>query len=105
MSVDDPAHTQEVTVSKSGQTTIPKHMREVSGIDAPGTVLVTLRDDGSILIEPAPTVDDLVGFAGLTEGDGPRVTEQLRAKRQQDKQTDERTVREEFADVFSADAE
>lgn len=68
MSVDDPAHTQEVTVSKSGQATIPKHMREVSGIDAPGTVLVTLRDDGSILIEPAPTVDDLVGFAGSTEG-------------------------------------
>jgi AbrB family looped-hinge helix DNA binding protein len=50
-----------IRVSQKGQATIPKPLREKFGIETPGEVFV-YEDDGRIVIEPVPSVDELHGI-------------------------------------------
>jgi AbrB family looped-hinge helix DNA binding protein len=52
---------KRIRVTDRGQVTIPKEMRDATGIAAPGDVIVRRRDSGAVLIEPVPTVEDLHG--------------------------------------------
>ena len=49
-----------ISVSKKGQATIPKELREQFGIEAPGKVLVR-EVDGRIVVEPLPSVTEMRG--------------------------------------------
>ncbi len=50
-----------VRVSRKGQATIPKALREKFGIETPGEVFVYEEDD-RIVIEPVPSPDELHGI-------------------------------------------
>lgn len=52
-----------VSVSPNGQATIPKAFREKLGIEAPGRVCFRETEDGEIVLERVPTVDEMKGFA------------------------------------------
>ena len=49
-----------IRVSPKGQATIPKRLRDRFGIDAPGRVFIH-EEDGKIVVEPLPSVDDMQG--------------------------------------------
>ncbi len=46
-----------IRVSKKGQATIPKDLRERFGIETPGKVLIR-EEGGKIVVEPLPSVED-----------------------------------------------
>jgi AbrB family looped-hinge helix DNA binding protein len=71
-----------IRVSKKGQATIPKPLRERFGIEAPGKVLIR-EEDGKIVVEPLPSVEDMQGVhAGHYEtGD---VLDYLREMKEED---------------------
>jgi AbrB family looped-hinge helix DNA binding protein len=73
-----------IRVSKKGQATIPKDLRERFGIETPGKVLIH-EEGGKIVVEPLPSVEAMQGVhAGqYEEGD---VLEYLQAMKEQDKQ-------------------
>jgi AbrB family looped-hinge helix DNA binding protein len=48
-------------VSRKGQATIPKRLREKFGIETPGEVFV-YEDQGRIVVEPVPDAEDLHGI-------------------------------------------
>jgi len=50
-----------VRVSKKGQTTIPKALREKFDIDAPGRVRFRETEESEIVVEPVPHPSDLRG--------------------------------------------
>lgn len=55
-------HPQKVVrISRKGQATIPKALREKFGIETPGEVFV-YEDEGRIVIEPVPSGTDLHGI-------------------------------------------
>jgi AbrB family looped-hinge helix DNA binding protein len=67
-------------VSSKGQTTIPKHLREKYGIDAPGEVLIT-ESEGRIVVEPLPSLSDLRGIhSGVDDA-----TERVRRHREKER--------------------
>jgi len=82
-----------IRVSKKGQATIPKDLRERFGIKTPGKVLIH-EAEGKIVVEPLPSVEDMQGaHAGRFEkGD---VLEHLREM----KATDRQLERERDADL------
>jgi antitoxin PrlF len=49
-----------IRVSKKGQATIPKELRERFGIETPGKVLIH-EEDGQIVVEPLPSVEEMQG--------------------------------------------
>ncbi|MFB6309247.1 MAG: AbrB/MazE/SpoVT family DNA-binding domain-containing protein [Haloarculaceae archaeon] len=49
-----------IHVSKKGQATIPKELRERFGIETPGRVYIH-EEDGKIVVEPLPSVDEMRG--------------------------------------------
>jgi AbrB family looped-hinge helix DNA binding protein len=70
-------------VSKKGQATIPKELRERFGIDTPGKVLIH-EEDGKIVVEPLPSVEEMQGVhAGRYEKG--EVLEHLREMNDEDK--------------------
>lgn len=73
-----------IRVSKKGQATIPKELRERFGIDTPGKVLIH-EEDGKIVVEPLPPVEEMQGVhAGRYEqGD---VLDHLQEMKDEDKQ-------------------
>lgn len=73
-----------IRVSKKGQATIPKELRERFGIETPGKVLIH-EAEGKIVVEPLPPVEDMRGVhAGRFEkGD---VLEHLQEMKTEDKQ-------------------
>jgi AbrB family looped-hinge helix DNA binding protein len=77
-----------IRVSKKGQATIPKYLRERFGIETPGKVIVR-EADGKIVVEPLPSVEAMQGVHADSYKEG-LVTEHLRAM----KETDKRTERE-----------
>ena len=79
-STNDP---KVVRVSRKGQATIPKGLREKFGIETPGEVFV-YEEQGRIIIEPVPSPDELHGIhAGEHErGD---VLEQVRELKDEEK--------------------
>lgn len=73
-----------IRVSKKGQATIPKELRERFGIETPGKVLIH-EEDGKIVVEPLPSVEEMQGVhAGRYEkGD---VLKHLQEMKKEDKQ-------------------
>ena len=72
-----------IRVSKKGQATIPKKLRERFGIDTPGKVLIH-EEDGKIVVEPLPSVEEMQGVhAGRYEKG--EVLEYLREMTDEDK--------------------
>lgn len=51
---------KRVKVTRHGQTTIPKEVREKFGIDV-GSVLEVLTTEDSIVYRPVPRLEDLAG--------------------------------------------
>lgn len=49
-----------IRVSKKGQATIPKELRERFGIETPGKVLIH-EAEGKIVVEPLPSVEEMQG--------------------------------------------
>lgn len=85
---DDDDERMTVSVSSSGQATIPKAFREKLGIEAPGQITFRETESGDIVLERVPTVDEMQGFAARTgeaETDTP-ASELLRGKRANEKQ-------------------
>lgn len=73
-----------IRVSKKGQATIPKDLRERFGIDTPGRVYIH-EEDGKIVVEPLPSVDEMQGIhAGHYEKG--EVLDHLREMKEEDKQ-------------------
>lgn len=73
-----------VRISQKGQATIPKALREKFGIETPGEVFV-YEDEGRIIIEPVPTLEELHGIhAGEHDpGEVLAKVEELRAEEAQ----------------------
>lgn len=72
-----------IRVSKKGQATIPKELRERFGIETPGQVLVH-EEDGKIVVEPLPSVEEMQGVhAGRYEKG--EVLDHLEAMKERDK--------------------
>ena len=72
-----------IRVSKKGQATIPKELRERFGIETPGKVLIH-EEEGKIVVEPLPSVEDMQGVhAGRYEKG--EVLEHLREMKDGDK--------------------
>lgn len=86
-----------IRVSKKGQATIPKDLRDQFGIETPGKVLIH-EEEGRIVVEPLPAVDEMQGaHAGRYEkGD---VLKHLHTMKDEDKQLeregDERRERQQ----------
>jgi AbrB family looped-hinge helix DNA binding protein len=49
-----------IRVSRKGQATIPKDLRERFDIETPGKVLIR-EEDGKIVVEPLPSVEEMQG--------------------------------------------
>lgn len=71
-----------IRVSKKGQATIPKELRERFGIETPGRVLVR-EEDGKIVVEPLPSVEEMRGVHAGRYEEG-EVLEHLEAMRAED---------------------
>lgn len=58
------AEFSHIPVSTQGQVTLPKPIRERLGVKAGGSTRINfvIRMDGTIVIEPEPTVDSLFGI-------------------------------------------
>lgn len=65
-----------VKVSRKGQATIPKGLREKFGIETPGEVFV-YESDGRIVIEPVPSAEELHGIHA-SDHDRSEVVERVR---------------------------
>jgi AbrB family looped-hinge helix DNA binding protein len=73
-----------IRVSRKGQATIPKELRERFGIETPGKVLIH-EEDGKIVVEPLPSPEEIQGVhAGRYEKG--EVLEHLREMTEEDKQ-------------------
>lgn len=71
-----------IRVSKKGQATIPKDLRERFGIETPGKVLIH-EEEGKIVVEPLPSVEEMQGVhAGRYEKG--EVLEHLREMKDED---------------------
>jgi len=64
-------------VSRKGQATIPKPLREKFGIETPGEVFV-YEDDGRIVVEPVPSLEDLQGIHASDDREEGAITEAVR---------------------------
>ncbi|OTF02624.1 AbrB/MazE/SpoVT family DNA-binding domain-containing protein [Halorubrum sp. SD612] len=81
-----------VRVSRKGQATIPKGLREKFGIETPGEVFV-YEDEGRIVVEPVPSPDELHGIHAEGHERG-EATERLRELRDEEERREaERTER------------
>lgn len=78
---------ETVSVSSSGQATIPKRFRDKLGIEAPGQVMFRETEDGEIVVERVPSADEMRGFASRSgeASTDMAASELLREKRAADK--------------------
>jgi antitoxin PrlF len=83
---------QTVTVTRSGQATIPKEIREQLGIPVPGKVRFVLDEEGNVEIEKIPRPSELKGMgAGASDEQFPG-TRRLRTERERDRDREERLM-------------
>lgn len=76
-----------VRVTKKGQATIPKKLREKFGIETPGEVFI--YDEGDrIIIEPVPSAEELHGIHAGEHEPG-EILERVREVKSEEKQRDE----------------
>jgi len=61
--VNDEDEWYVVSLSRKGQATIPKELRDRHGIEPGGKVRVRENDEGEIVVEPVPTLREFRGAA------------------------------------------
>ena len=79
-----------VRVSRKGQATIPKALREEFGIETPGEVFV-YEEDGRIIVEPVPTLEELHGIHAADRESG-EILERVRELRDEEERREEATA-------------
>ena len=73
-----------ICVSRKGQATIPKGLRERFGIETPGKALIH-EEKGKIVVEPLPSVEEMQGVhAGRYEKG--EVLQHLQEMKEEDRQ-------------------
>lgn len=72
-----------VRISRKGQATIPKALRERFDIEAPGEVFV-YEDEGRLVLEPVPSGEELHGIHASDAEPG-EVLERTRDLRERDR--------------------
>jgi len=68
-----------VSLSRKGQATIPKELREKHGIEPGGKVRIRENEEGEIVIEPVPTLRAFRG-AATTDASGTSILEDERER-------------------------
>ncbi|WP_239638901.1 MULTISPECIES: AbrB/MazE/SpoVT family DNA-binding domain-containing protein [Halorubrum] len=79
-----------MNLSQKGQATIPKELREKHGIEPGSRVRIRENEQGEIVVEPLPSLEDFRG-AATTEQRGTAI---LRAERKADKERSHRLERD-----------
>ena len=79
-----------VSLSQKGQATIPKELREKHGIEPGSRVRIHENDQGEIVVEPLPSLQDFRGAATTEE----RGTAILREERKADEERSQRLGRD-----------
>jgi len=69
--------TQEVVVTRRGQTTIPQEIRKKLGIRQ-GTRLIVETEGGKIVFSKAPSIFDLAGKSKMTKDEAFRLLDKMR---------------------------
>jgi AbrB family looped-hinge helix DNA binding protein len=72
-----PIITQEVTVTRRGQTTIPQEIRKKPGIRE-GTRLTMGTENGKIVFSKTPSVFDLAGKSKMTKDEAVKLLDKMR---------------------------
>lgn len=85
-----PTEPKVVRVSRKGQATIPKGLREKFGIETPGEVYV-YEERGRIVIEPVPSPDELHGIHAGKHEPG-ELLERVREARDEEKRREAERV-------------
>ncbi len=92
MSVAEEIIDQTVSVTRNGQATIPKEIREKLGISAPGKVRFKLDEHQELTVEKVPHPSEFKGM-GADSTEGPyAATRELRSERQKEKERDDRLL-------------
>jgi len=77
--MSETADGRTVRVSEDGRATIPKDLREESGIETPGRVRFRRNEDGEIVVEPVPRPSEMRGVGRENvEGDVEEVLQEIR---------------------------
>jgi len=87
-----------VRVSRKGQATIPKPLREKYGIETPGEVFV-YEEDGRIVLEPVPSLDELHGIHAGDHEPGEVLAKVREAREEERRREAERAERLRPADT------
>ena len=72
-----PIMTQEVVVTRRGQTTIPQEIRKKLDIRE-GTRLTVETEGGKIVFSKVPSIFDLAGKSRMTKGEAFRLLDKMR---------------------------
>ena len=83
---------QTVTVTRSGQATIPKEIREQLGIPVPGKVRFVLDEEGNVAVEKIPRPSELKGMGTVPSDEQFPGTSRLRAERDRERDREERLL-------------
>lgn len=81
---------QTVSVTRSGQATIPKEIRERLDIPVPGKVRFILDEDGNVSVQKIPRPSELKGMGAEASDEEFPGTERLRAEREREREREER---------------
>lgn len=76
---------QIVTVTRSGQVTIPKEILDQLGIPVPGKVRFVLHEEGKVEIEKIPRPSELKGMGAEQSDEQYPGTSRLRAERKRER--------------------
>lgn len=76
---DDGEDGKVVSLSQKGQATIPKELRDKHGIEPGGKVRIRENNEGEIVVEPVPSLQEFRG-AATTERSGTSILEQERER-------------------------
>lgn len=87
-----PLEPRVVRVSRKGQATIPKPLREKFGIESPGEVFI-YEEGERIVIEPVPALEDLHGIHAGDREPGEVLEEARRLKDEEERDEEERAER------------
>jgi len=89
---EDESEPATVTISAKGQATIPKAVREAVGIE-PGEEVFVSVEDGRVVIEPVPTIEELHGSLAPDDRARGEVLEQVREWDREDREREEAELR------------
>lgn len=81
-----------VRVSRKGQATIPKPLREKFGIETPGEVFI-YEESNRIIIEPVPTLEELHGIHAGDHEPGEVLAKVREAKEDEKRREEDRADR------------